>query len=91
MLMKLRWPYVDLATPLRELRHSLSYVRKVRKTWQGRRALATMDARMLADIGFSRADAQIEINRKPWDIAPLSGHADSAQAGAQCRENIRQR
>ncbi len=70
MLMKSRLPYVDLAAPLRALRHGLHYIREVRKTWRGRRALAAMDARMLADIGFSRADAQIEINRRPWDIAP---------------------
>jgi len=70
MLMKLRLPYVDLAAPLRALRESLRFVREVRRAWQGRRALATMDARMLADIGFSRADAETEINRKPWDIAP---------------------
>ena len=70
MLMKLRLPYVDLARLLGVPRHCLSYLHEVRKTWQGRRALATLDARMLADIGFSRADAETEINRKPWDIGP---------------------
>ena len=36
----------------------------------GRRALAAMDARMLADIGLSASEAMEEIGRKPWDTAP---------------------
>ena len=36
----------------------------------GRRALAAMDARMLADIGLSACEAMEEIGRKPWDTAP---------------------
>ena len=30
--------------------------------------LAEMDARMLADVGLSRSDAFMEMNRAPWDI-----------------------
>lgn len=36
---------------------------------QGRRILSEMDARLLADIGTSRADAQTEAARPFWDIA----------------------
>lgn len=35
---------------------------------QGRRLLAEMDPRLLADIGTSRADAQMEAGRPFWDI-----------------------
>jgi uncharacterized protein YjiS (DUF1127 family) len=35
-----------------------------------RRHLAEMDARMLKDIGISRAEAFEEANRAPWDIGP---------------------
>ncbi|MDE2240812.1 MAG: DUF1127 domain-containing protein [Rhodospirillales bacterium] len=38
---------------------------------EGRRAIAQMDARMLADIGLSRADAAEEIRRKPWDTGAV--------------------
>lgn len=34
---------------------------------QGRRCLASMDDRMLADIGISRAEALKEAGRLPWD------------------------
>lgn len=37
---------------------------------EGRRALAAMDDRMLADIGLSRAEALAEASRAPWDLAP---------------------
>ena len=33
-----------------------------------RRILATLDDRMLSDIGLNRIDAQREIARAPWDI-----------------------
>jgi uncharacterized protein YjiS (DUF1127 family) len=42
----------------------------MRQAMAGRRALARMDDRMLADIGISRRDAAYEMNRKPWDTAP---------------------
>jgi uncharacterized protein YjiS (DUF1127 family) len=35
----------------------------------GRRQLALMDQRMLADIGISRAEAEEEANRPVWDVA----------------------
>jgi uncharacterized protein YjiS (DUF1127 family) len=37
---------------------------------KGRRYLAGMDERMIADIGVSRSQAQHEMARRPWDIAP---------------------
>lgn len=33
-----------------------------------RRALARFDARMLRDIGVSRAQAEAEVNRPLWDV-----------------------
>ena len=36
-----------------------------------RATLASMDDRLLADVGLSRGDALQEASRKPWDIAPL--------------------
>jgi uncharacterized protein YjiS (DUF1127 family) len=43
----------------------------MRQAMAGRRALARMDDRMLADIGRSQSEAAFEMNRKPWDTAPL--------------------
>jgi uncharacterized protein YjiS (DUF1127 family) len=42
-------------------------VAEIRRVIEGRRAIARMDARMLADIGLSRSAALEEINRRPWD------------------------
>jgi uncharacterized protein YjiS (DUF1127 family) len=42
----------------------------MRQAMAGRRALARMDDRTLADIGISRGQAEFEMNRKPWDTAP---------------------
>ena len=44
---------------------------RLRRAWQviaTRHILAEMDDRMLADIGISRAQAQLEANRAPWDV-----------------------
>ncbi len=41
----------------------------VKRTQDSRRALAQMDARMLADIGVSRATAQSEAARPAWDCS----------------------
>ncbi len=68
-MLKLRLPYIDLTAPLRVLRFGLARLQAVRQAVRERRALAQMDERMLADIGLSRAQAEVEINRKPWDIA----------------------
>ncbi len=35
-----------------------------------RRQLASLDNRMLGDIGFSHADVDREINRPFWDVGP---------------------
>ncbi len=43
---------------------------QMREAAIGRRQIAKMDDRMLADIGLSRAEASMEINRRPWDVAP---------------------
>jgi uncharacterized protein YjiS (DUF1127 family) len=32
-----------------------------------RRALAALDARMLHDIGLTRADVQVEVEKRPWE------------------------
>jgi uncharacterized protein YjiS (DUF1127 family) len=70
MLLKLRLTYIDFAAPLRACRHGIARLHAIRRAVLERRALARMDARMLADIGLSRAEAEAEVNRKPWDIAP---------------------
>jgi uncharacterized protein YjiS (DUF1127 family) len=69
MLLKLRLFQPDFAAPQRALRHCFGFLAAMRRAIEGRRALADMDARMLADIGVSRAEADAEINRKPWDIS----------------------
>ncbi|MGE4480635.1 DUF1127 domain-containing protein [Acidocella sp.] len=48
----------------------VSHLMLMRQAIRGRRDIARMDARMLADIGMSRADAEEEIRRRPWDVAP---------------------
>jgi uncharacterized protein YjiS (DUF1127 family) len=70
MLLKLRLSYVDVSAPWRVLRHCFVRAQAMCQAIQERRALAMMDTRMLADIGLSRAEAETEINRKPWDTAP---------------------
>jgi uncharacterized protein YjiS (DUF1127 family) len=35
-----------------------------------RRLLATLDDRMLADVGLNRVDATREAARAPWDLTP---------------------
>jgi uncharacterized protein YjiS (DUF1127 family) len=42
----------------------------MRQAMAGRRALARMHDRKLADIGISRSHAAYKMNRKPWDTAP---------------------
>lgn len=44
-------------------------LRRMHQVMEGRRAIAQMDRRMLSDIGLSRAEAQEEVSRKPWDSA----------------------
>jgi len=43
----------------------LNHVRAMRR---GRRELAQMNDRMLADIGLSRSHAQAEASRRFWDL-----------------------
>jgi uncharacterized protein YjiS (DUF1127 family) len=53
----------------------LAWLALAMRTIETRRKLAQMDARMLQDIGVSRAEALEEANRSPWDLDPLSPHA----------------
>ena len=39
------------------------------ETRRARQLLATMDDRMLADIGMNRAGARTEANRPAWDVS----------------------
>lgn len=48
----------------------LGWLRRVLQAIESRRHLAEMDARMLSDIGISRAEALREAARAPWDLAP---------------------
>ena len=73
MLLSLKLPRLHLGQsrlddPLRFLHLALQRLAEIRAAIGGRRALAAMDGRMLSDIGLSRAEAEEEINRKPWDI-----------------------
>lgn len=47
-----------------------AWLRRVLDAAESRRQLAEMDARMLSDIGISRAEALDEAARAPWDLAP---------------------
>ncbi|MBR0671981.1 DUF1127 domain-containing protein [Neoroseomonas soli] len=47
-----------------------AWLRRTLQAVESRRHLAEMDARMLADIGISRAEALQEAGRAPWDHAP---------------------
>jgi uncharacterized protein YjiS (DUF1127 family) len=44
-------------------------VRAVARSLRTRQRLLDMDDRMLADLGISRAQAQFELSRSPWDFA----------------------
>ena len=43
-------------------------LRRVIQVVSTRNHLTEMDDRMLADVGLTRSDAFIEMNRAPWDI-----------------------
>ena len=45
----------------------LGWLAAMLRTIETRQHLAEMDARMLKDIGITRADAYEEIRRAPWD------------------------
>jgi uncharacterized protein YjiS (DUF1127 family) len=51
------------------LRAALARLVEMRHAVEGRRAIARMDARMLADIGLSHGEAIEEASRRPWDTA----------------------
>jgi len=58
---------LDFLTPARAL---LARFEQMREVAAGRRAIARMDERLLADIGLSRGQALEEVSRRPWDVAP---------------------
>ena len=51
------------------LRAVIARLSEMRRAVEGRRAIARMDARMLADIGLSHGEAIEEASRRPWDTA----------------------
>jgi uncharacterized protein YjiS (DUF1127 family) len=51
-------------------RAGLARLAEMRRAVEGRRAIARMDARMLADIGLSQGEAMHEASRRPWDTVP---------------------
>lgn len=54
-------------------RKIVSFVARMAQMRRTRHMLAQLDARMLADIGVSRAEAEHEINRAPWDFGGSAG------------------
>ena len=46
----------------------LETLHRITRAVEERRLLATLDDRMLADIGVSRSEAYRESNRAPWDV-----------------------
>lgn len=59
-----------IRTPAPQTAGWLAWLRRLLQAVESRRHLAEMDARMLADIGISRAEAMTEASRAPWDLAP---------------------
>lgn len=59
-----------IRTPATRKAGWLPWLRRVLQAIESRRHLAGMDARMLADIGISRAEALTEAARAPWDLTP---------------------
>jgi uncharacterized protein YjiS (DUF1127 family) len=51
-------------------RAALHWLALMMEVWRTRRILAEMDPHLLKDIGVSRGEAQTEIARAVWDIAP---------------------
>ena len=45
-----------------------AWLRRLVQVTSTRNHLDEMDDRMLADVGLTRSDAFIEMNRAPWDI-----------------------
>ncbi|MBD0274528.1 MAG: DUF1127 domain-containing protein [Acetobacteraceae bacterium] len=45
----------------------------MRRAAETRRDLGTLDPRLLADIGVTRAEAEREAGRWPWDLEPNRG------------------
>ncbi len=62
----------------RALRARWTFMRRAAET---RRELGRLDPRLLADIGLSRAEAEREAERWPWDTGP--GHRPGGWPGAR--------
>ena len=56
--------------PLDWARRAWARLEEMRHAVKTRRILATLDDHTLSDIGVSRAEAQEEIRRMPWDTRP---------------------
>jgi uncharacterized protein YjiS (DUF1127 family) len=54
----------------RPRRRGIRRLARIWDAWRTRRILGELDPRQLKDIGISRAEAQAEIARAPWDIEP---------------------
>jgi uncharacterized protein YjiS (DUF1127 family) len=50
-------------------RRRIPSLRDMIQAFRTRRMLATLDDRMLSDIGVGRAEASYEAGRRPWDLA----------------------
>ena len=53
------------------VRHASGWLRALAcmlRAVEERRILATLDDRMLADVGLNRLDAEREVARAPWDL-----------------------
>jgi uncharacterized protein YjiS (DUF1127 family) len=59
-----------IRTPAAQTGSWFAWLRRTLQAVETRRHLAGMDARMLADIGISRAEALTEAARAPWDLTP---------------------
>ncbi len=71
--------FVQEGPPLRfrpglaaRLLHAIELALGWREAARQRRAVLTLDERLLKDIGITRADAEREASRRLWDLAPES-------------------
>lgn len=64
-------PTMNLGTLLRDAASAAWRTARVwHRTHKTRRALEEMDPRMLADLGISRAQADYQLSRAPWELPP---------------------
>ena len=58
---------VPSPAPLRPGRKTLTLLQTWYERWQGRRDLADLDTRLLADIGLDQYQAQVEAAKPFWE------------------------